>query len=225
MNALAYFAIFGAGVATLASPCVLPLVPAWIIVVTDAAHGRSIISSALTFTAGFTTVFVALGGLASWLGAIFGARLNGFSRFGGGLLLILGVLLLGAASGKVTRRWQALARVPKTTARMRPFALGATFAAAWSPCVGPLLGAALLTAAQADPVHGMALLAVYSLGLATPFLVLCLLGASTAGAVPQVRTFALRVGPRLQVFTALLMIILGGWLVLGNPLGSIITHF
>ncbi len=226
MNPLTYFAVFGAGVATLASPCVLPLLPAWITVVLDAGPGGRLaaIRSCLTFSAGFTSVFVAMGGLAGALGQAVGTLGRGLSQIGGGLLVILGLVLMGAAVGVVTRRWQALRQLPTTTARLRPLVLGAVFAAAWSPCVGPLLGAALVAAAGTGVIRGMTLLACYSLGLATPFLVLCLFGTAALDALPRVRAGLGRAGPTLQFIVGAAMVLLGGLLAVGLPMSSVLLR-
>lgn len=187
MSPVAYVALFGAGVATVAAPCVLPLLPAYLTVVLDAAArgGRAAVTRAgASFVAGFSSVFVALGALAGALGAAPGVQVI-VSRVAAGVLVALGLVTILQPQGAWW--WPTTRLLPAVPAgrggRWRPVLVGAAFAGTWTPCVGPLLGAALVTAgAGSDPLAGAGLLAAYSAGLGVPFLALCLFVTAAGGA-------------------------------------------
>ena len=222
MTAAGYVVLFGAGVSTIAAPCVLPLVPAYTTVVLEAAGrgGRpALAGAALRFVAGFTVVFVALGAAAGSLGRV-PAGQAWVTRAAAATLVVLGLSVLLRPGGW---RWPTVRLLPRVAragdgSRWRPFAVGAAFAATWTPCVGPLLGAALVTAgAGADPVAGAGLLAAYSAGLAVPFLVLCLAASAAGGAAPGL---ARRLGRRsgaAQRAAGGLLVLLGLLLAGGRP--------
>lgn len=168
-----------AGVLSFLSPCVLPLVPSYLSFVTgmnvdELKAGRErgrVLTHATLFVSGFTVVFVLLGASASFLGQALRAYEVWIARAGGVLVIVLGLHLLGAF------RIGALMREGRVQLSERPEGLigavgvGAAFAAGWTPCIGPVLGGIMtLAASSATLWAGTALLLVYSLGLAIPFL-------------------------------------------------------
>lgn len=170
-------AMFGAGVLSIANPCVLPLVPVWSAVALGAAPERpgDVVRSTLPFVAGMAVVFAALGAAAGSLGGLVSATTTWVPRVGGMVLVVFGVLLLG-----IGPRWAFVDRRPRLSlpARshragavpLRGVVAGAVAGAAWTPCVGPLLGAALVAASSAGgAAPGAALLAVYAAGVGVPF--------------------------------------------------------
>lgn len=162
---VALLALFGAGLASFLAPCVLPLVPGFLGVLGAQAPGDRIVRRALAFVAGFGTVFVALGVAAGAVGSL--VRPDGVvARLGGGLVLLFGLGLLGVLPGRGGARW----RSPRVTGVPSAVALGVVFGAAWTPCVGPLVGAALVAAGGAgSPWRGGVLLAAFATGLGAPF--------------------------------------------------------
>ena len=222
MSVVAYAALFGAGVSTFAAPCVLPLLPAYATVVLEAAGrgGRSAVAgAALTFVTGFTVVFVALGTTAGALGRAPGSQ-AWLTRAAAVTLVVLGLAVLLRPSGWPWPTLRLLPRIGRAGAgsRWRPFAVGAAFAATWTPCVGPLLGAALVTAgAGADPVAGAGLLAAYSTGLAVPFLVLCLAASAAGGALPGLARRLGRLSGVARRAAGGLLVVLGLLLAGGRP--------
>jgi cytochrome c-type biogenesis protein len=172
---------FSAGLLSFLSPCVLPLVPSYLSFVTGMsvsdlsgelppALRRRVMTHAVAFIVGFSTVFVALGASFSIAGQLLLAYREPM-RYAGGLLIMLfglylaGVLKLGALGR--SRQWQFR---EKPAGYLGSLAVGVTFAVAWIPCVGPILGAILSLAATAESERGIALLVAYSAGLALPFL-------------------------------------------------------
>ena len=222
MSAVAYLALFGAGVSTIAAPCVLPLLPAYASVVLEAGgRGRGALTgAAVTFLAGFTVVFVALGAAAGALGGVPGVRT--WTAYAAAVaLVVLGLSVLLRPQG--WSRWPTVRLLPGLAraaggSRWRPFVVGAAFAATWTPCVGPLLGAALVTAgAGADPVAGAGLLAAYSAGLAVPFLVLCLAASAAGGVLPGPARRLGRHAIAAQRAAGGLLVLLGLLLAGGRP--------
>ena len=176
---------FAGGVLSFLSPCVLPLIPGYLSFLTgmtpaqlgqDRALSRVLVP-ALTFVAGFTLVFVGLGAASSVLGSVISDNQDLLMRIGGALVLVFGILMTGV----IKVPWlYGEARVDPAKAasfgRLAGFVLGVTFAAGWSPCIGPILGTILTYAASAGNAQaGMLLLLVYSLGFAVPFLLVAVL--------------------------------------------------
>lgn len=168
-----------AGFVSFASPCVLPLVPGYLSFVTgesvtDDGRGRwHRLAPILLFVAGFTVMFTLYGAFASTFVHLVKDRRG--QVIAGVVIVVLGVLLIGYALGRGSIRLYAerrpfLERVHPGTAGALP--LGMAFAAGWTPCVGPVLGAILGLAAVGSSRWGAFLLFCYSLGLGIPFIAL-----------------------------------------------------
>ncbi|MEY2425737.1 MAG: cytochrome c-type biosis protein, partial [Actinomycetota bacterium] len=179
-------ALFGAGVASFLAPCVVPLLPAYIGMLVgstaeEASPGRAVRATGL-FVLGFTIVFAGLGVAAGALGSSLDDFRDIVERVGGAIVAVMGLVLLGKLSDRFVRERRAILTVPKSLGALRPVVLGVAFGAAWSPCVGPLLGAALVVAASSsNPARGGVLLGAYALGIGVPFLVASLGLASSPG--------------------------------------------
>jgi cytochrome c-type biogenesis protein len=174
-----------AGTVSFLSPCVLPLVPGYLSAVTgvsagelDRAPARRVLGPSLLFIASFTAIFVALGLTATGLGHALNAHRQLLEKIAGALIVGMGVLFLAAPFvRRLNREWHPDSLL-RRAGRGGPLIAGAAFAVAWTPCVGPTLGAILSAAALSESaVHGAFLLAVYSAGLAIPFLLTALLFA------------------------------------------------
>ncbi|MEJ7837444.1 MAG: cytochrome c biogenesis protein CcdA [Thermomicrobiales bacterium] len=193
---VSFLAAFVAGIFSIASPCVLPLVPIYLAHITGVAIGdsetssrRTMLANALAYVLGFSVVFVALGAALGAAGA-FAGGLDAFNsnrylltRSGGALVVLLGLHQIGIIRLPFLERTRAIDL--KTT---RPgelgssFLVGVTFGAGWSPCVGPILGAILtLAAGQGSVERATLLLVVYSLGLGIPFIIVALAFGSAPG--------------------------------------------
>jgi cytochrome c-type biogenesis protein len=176
------FAIaFVAGLLSFLSPCVLPLIPSYVGFLTgltleelELRRGSALIHAGW-FVAGFSLVFVALGTTASALGAVLLHSQVWIGRIGGVIVLLFGLYLLGVLRPAFLLRERKVQLARKPVGYLGSAVVGITFGAAWTPCIGPILGAILTLAAAASSVgQGTALLAAYSLGLAIPFLVTAL---------------------------------------------------
>jgi cytochrome c-type biogenesis protein len=179
---LTFAVAFTAGLLSFLSPCVLPLIPSYVGFITgltleelDVRRGTALVH-ALWFVAGFSLIFVALGATASALGVLLLQSQVWLARVGGVVVVLFGLYLLGALRPGFLMRERKLQLARKPLGYLGSTFVGMTFGAAWTPCIGPILGAILtLAAAQASVAHGSALLAVYSLGLAIPFVATALL--------------------------------------------------
>ncbi len=169
---------FAAGVLSFLSPCVLPLIPSYVGFLTgmtaeelQVRRGAALVH-ALWFVAGFSLIFVALGASASAFGAALLASQHWIARIGGVLVILFGLYLLGVLRPAFLMRERRVHLARKPLGYLGSSLAGVAFGAAWTPCIGPILGAILTLAATRGSVgQGTALLAVYALGLAVPFLV------------------------------------------------------
>ena len=171
-----------AGLISFLSPCVLPLVPPYLIYLTgatiehvatdepDAAAKRAVMISAALFVMGFSTVFVALGASASLIGSVIRAWSAQLSVAAGVVIILMGLHFLGLTRIGILMREGRLS-MAKPVGLWGAYAMGLAFAFGWTPCIGPILAAILAVAASQETVaKGAGLLAVYSAGLGIPFL-------------------------------------------------------
>jgi cytochrome c-type biogenesis protein len=181
-----FLAAFLAGLLSFLSPCVLPLVPPYLIYLagtslerlSDAGPEprvrRDMALAAVLFVAGFSTVFVALGASASGVGALLRFYSSELAVAAGIAIIIMGLHFLGLTPINWLNR-QARINVQKPVGIWGAYVMGLAFAFGWTPCIGPILAAILaIAASKATIAKGASLLAVYSLGLGLPFIVAAL---------------------------------------------------
>ncbi len=168
-----------AGLVSFLSPCVLPLVPGYLSAVVgvapadvDRVDRRRVLAPSLVFVASFSSIFVLLGVGATLLGTSFTTHRQLLDKLAAGLIIALGALFVATPFVVALNRDWHVDALLKRAGRGGPLVAGAAFAVAWTPCVGPTLGAILSAAAlsSSSAVHGALLLAFYSAGLAIPFL-------------------------------------------------------
>ncbi len=170
---------FAAGLVSFLSPCVLPLVPGYLAAVTgvsvteiETSDWRRVLAPSLLFIASFSTVFILLGLAATALGQTLRDNQALLSDIGAVMLIVMGALFITAPFvDRLNREWHIDALLERA-GKGGPVVAGAAFSIAWTPCTGPALGGILtLAGIDGELAHGAFLLAVYSLGLAIPFLV------------------------------------------------------
>jgi len=174
---------FGAGLVSFATPCVLPLVPGYLSAVSGAAPGvtgRKVVAASLPFVLGFTVVFVALGALAGGAGGLLDDYRSIVPQVAGLVIVVLGLSFMGLLPFPYLDRLAAPDLMQGAQRRGSAALLGAAFAVCAAPCVGPVLATILALASDESTVaQGSVLLAVYSLGLAVPFVLVGLGFAKT----------------------------------------------
>ncbi|MDH4191369.1 MAG: cytochrome c biogenesis protein CcdA [Betaproteobacteria bacterium] len=212
---LGALAAFMAGIVSFLSPCVLPLVPAYVSYVAGANHHAqqqmaarrfAALGMSTLFVAGFSVVFIAFGASASALGQLLMRYRYEANLVAGVIVIVFGLFMLGL--------WRALPWLQRDL-RLHPrlrggspaaaFVLGMAFAFGWTPCIGPVLGAILAVSAAGPSTGGVALLAAYALGLGVPFVLAALFVDRAAGLLRRLRGF----GAALQIGGGLVLVALG----------------
>jgi cytochrome c-type biogenesis protein len=211
---LSLLVALGGGLLSFLSPCVLPLVPAYFASLAGPevfeTHPRKIhlpvFFHSVVFVLGFALVFVGLGALAGWAGFSITSHVL-VRRIAGALLIAFGVfMLLAIRIPQLNFEKRLTPGKGKTTGYLRSMLIGGVFAFAWTPCAGPILGGILVLALDtATAWRGASMLAVYSLGLGIPFLVL---GIAFDFLLPLVKQIS-RFTPIVYLFSGLLLITAG----------------
>ena len=174
-------AAFVAGILSFLSPCVLPLVPGYVSLISgstvdalqteDRKISRTVMLNSLLFIAGFSIVFIMLGAVATSLGQLTRQYHNILAKVAGAVIVIFGLHLTGIFKINALYSDKRMHGVKGSSTPFGSFIIGFAFAFGWTPCIGPILATILVFAGSQDTVFkGILLLAVYSLGLAVPFL-------------------------------------------------------
>ena len=175
-------AALAAGIVSFLSPCVLPLVPGYLSAVTgvsaaelDDAGWRRVLGPSLLFVASFSAIFILLGLTATAIGSTLQDHKELLTKISAALIIAMGVLFVASLFiTRLNKEWHVDALLERA-GKGGPIVAGAAFAIAWTPCIGPTLGAILTAASLSDSAaRGALLLAVYSAGLAIPFILTAL---------------------------------------------------
>ncbi len=182
MNEVSVLVVFTAGLFSFLSPCVLPLIPSYLsflsgVSLEEMRSGtlqgnirRQVVLNSLFFIFGFSVVFISLGASASYLGSLFVGYRTFIRTLGGILIILVGLYLIGVFKVPFLERYLQFNLKGKPTGYLGSVLVGITFALAWTPCIGPILGAVLtLAGTSAEVDRGMLLLATYAAGLGLPF--------------------------------------------------------
>jgi cytochrome c-type biogenesis protein len=175
------FAVFVAGLISFLSPCVLPLVPGYVSLISGAGveqlkthEGqlfRKVMLNSLAFIVGFSIVFITLGAISTEVGQVLAQYKSLLARIAGAIIILFGLHLTGIFQIKALLADTRLHSLKGGASAWGAFVIGFAFAFGWTPCVGPILAVVLGFAAAQDTVaKGIFLLAIYSAGLAVPFL-------------------------------------------------------
>jgi len=217
-GAIGFAAAFAAGMVSFLSPCVLPLVPAYVSYVAgqsetaltrqrDLQHRLAAFGLSAVFVLGFGAVFVALGAGASALGGLLLRYRYEANLVGGAIVTVFGLLMISMSRGMpwLQREWRFHLDLPGGRP-LAAFLLGLAFGFGWTPCIGPVLGAILtLSATQAAGEGGTVLLAIYAAGLGVPFLLVALFTRELAARMRALR----RVGWILQIVAGAILVAMG----------------
>ncbi|HIJ85510.1 MAG: cytochrome c biosis protein, transrane region [Magnetococcales bacterium] len=182
MMEVSYATALAAGFLSFVSPCVLPLVPAYISFMSgvsveglrhgnDAKLGLRAGVTSLFFVLGFSTVFILMGASATVLGSLLQSHVRVLSKVGGVLIVLFGLHTMGVFRIGLLNMEARFNEIKKPAGLLGAYVIGLAFAFGWTPCVGPILAGILALAGGRESIgEGVALLAVYSLGLGLPFI-------------------------------------------------------
>jgi len=216
-------AAFVAGLFSFLSPCVLPLVPGYVSLISgvgveelksqESQFLRKVMLNAIGFILGFSIVFIALGAISTQVGQLMARYKSVLAQVAGVVIILFGLHLTGIFKIKALYTDARLHSIKGSSTWGGAFLIGFAFAFGWTPCVGPILAVILGFAAVQDSVFkGILLLAVYSLGLAVPFLMTALL----MGRFMKFYSGFRRHMHAVEVASGALLIVLGALLVFGR---------
>ena len=188
MMEITFFGAFIAGLLSFASPCVLPLIPAYISFLGGASLNqltekdgidlitqRRVFYSACAFVLGFATIFISLGATATAISALIAQHSLLLGQIAGTIIVIFGLHYMGLFRISFLNFEKRFHLENKPAGLLGSYILGLAFAFGWTPCVGPILASVLMVAASGDSVsYGISLLTIYATGLGVPFLIAAL---------------------------------------------------
>ncbi|GAC1421463.1 MAG: cytochrome c biogenesis protein CcdA [Candidatus Velthaea sp.] len=215
---------FAAGLLSFVSPCVLPLIPAYLSFLTgssleelkaerDASQRTRVLLHALAFIAGFTAIFMLIGLSASAVGGAFTLYKDWIARIGGVIIIVLGLNMIGVFKIPLLAMDKRLQMRSANRSLVASFLVGVGFAAGWSPCIGPILSGIILLASQEQIGPATFLLFVYSMGLAIPFLLTAAAITQALGALNRVKRYlgAIEIGAGAFLVATGLVLITGSF--------------
>ncbi|UQZ33433.1 cytochrome c biogenesis protein CcdA [Paenibacillus sp. PK3_47] len=213
MDNLSLFSAFAAGVLSFLSPCIFPLLPAYISHLTGSSvengklvvHRGKMFMLSFFFIAGFSLVFIVMGASASFVGHLFAKERELIQKLSGLLIIIFGLQMAGILNLRLLmseKTWEI--KTDRGRGVIRSLLTGVAFGAGWSPCVGFALSAILFLAGSSETLwNGVGLLSIYSLGMGVPFLL-----------ISWLLTYSLQLLKKINKWVPLLSK-LNGWLLIG----------
>jgi cytochrome c-type biogenesis protein len=227
-------AALGAGIVSFVSPCVLPLVPGYLSAVSGVAPDdlaeadwRRVLVPSLLFIASFSAIFIALGLTATGLSQVLHDHEDFLTKLSGIFIIVMGIVFVASTFvTRLNREWHVDALMARA-GKGGPVVAGAAFAIAWTPCLGPTLGAILgIAAVSGSELHGALLLAVYSAGLGIPFLATALAFSRMTQAFDAVKrhyAVVIGVGGVILIVTGVL-ILTGEFTILNTKAQSLTSN-
>ncbi|MEP3246781.1 MAG: cytochrome c biogenesis protein CcdA [Sneathiella sp.] len=230
VSEISYLAAVGGGIVSFLSPCVLPLVPAYICLVAGTSLDEleanmeekqsinwKVVSMAFVFVLGFSTVFILLGAGASYINQILLQHLDIISKIAGAVIMVFGIHMTGILRIPLLYREARFNSVDKPQNWFGAYVIGLAFGFGWTPCIGPILGTILaLAASDSSLTYGVSLLGVYALGLGIPFLLAALAINPFLRFMRGFRRYfkAMEIGTGIIIFATGLLIFTGQFQVL-----------
>lgn len=230
-----FIGAFVAGMLMFLAPCTLPIVPAYLAFIAGvplevlrsgnsvarALARRAVMRNALAFCIGFSVIFIVLGASAGIIGTLVGPWRGLLAQVGGAVVILFGLTMLGVFNLPILSRERRMRLPGFLTIGTLPSSvlIGALFALGWSPCIGPILGTILLVASNSATVwYGAVLLAIFSLGLTLPFLLV-------AAAVGEASAALAKLGGFVRVVSLVggVGLVLGGILMLTGNMNLLVS--
>nr|WP_246879929.1 cytochrome c biogenesis CcdA family protein [Bacillus suaedae] len=212
---------FFAGVVSFLSPCIFPLVPAYLAQLTGTniannqvnADRKLILSRSIGFVIGFTLIFLLLGVSSTFIGQLYWGNRQLIEQIGGIIIAVFGLQMMGVISIRMLMSEKRLSVKPKkTTSFTNSVLVGFLFGTGWSPCIGLALSSILLLAGRAETMwSGIFLLLIYSIGLGIPFVLVALLWSRSLDKMRKINKWL----PTIQKGSGVVMVILGVMLFTG----------
>ncbi|MDE5414985.1 cytochrome c biogenesis CcdA family protein [Alkalihalobacterium chitinilyticum] len=233
MTEITIWLAFFAGVISFLSPCVFPLVPAYLAQLTGTsvsdnqvqADRSLILSRSIGFIIGFTIIFVMLGASSTFIGRTFLENQQLIQQIGGIVIVVFGLQMAGIISISMLLSEKRFNNTPKkSTSFANSVFFGLFFGAGWSPCIGLVLSSILLLAMESETMfRGMFMLFIYSMGLGVPFILVALLWSRSLDKLRKLN----RILPKIQKASGYLLIILGILLFTGKfaAIAAYLTRF
>ncbi len=229
MNNVSLLLAFSAGLLSFLSPCVLPLVPAYITYLTgstvaELSSGKArlhTVYKSLGFVLGFSLVFIAMGASITSIGKLLIRNMNVFRKIGGAIIVLFGIHISGVFRINTLYYEKRLVPFEKLGKNIGSVFVGMAFAAGWTPCVGPILASILIYAGSMETINmGILLLTSYSLGLAVPFVL-------TAYAIGSFSEYFKRISKHLNTISVIsgILLILMGILIFTNKIAVLSQYF
>ena len=227
-NGISYLLAFSAGLLSFLSPCVLPLVPAYLTYLVGDTSALSngkenslrALYKAIGFVAGFSTIFIILGASASAIGKLFSGNTQILRIVGGAIIIIFGIHISGLFKIPFLYKEKRLVQMHKVP-NFSSFLLGMAFAAGWTPCIGPILSSILIVAGNSETIWlGTLLLLAYSAGLSIPFLIFALTLDSMTKYISRLNKML----PAISIFSGVVLVLMG-ILVITNKMHLISNLF
>jgi cytochrome c-type biogenesis protein len=222
MTQIPYIVAFTGGLLSFFSPCVLPLVPAYLanlagVTAIDPQTRKSYLPAlfhSLSFVLGFSLIFIGLGASVGLIGTTITAHSALLRHIAGGLIIAFGIFLIAAFKLPWLNYEKRLnTTVGSNPGYLRSIGIGAAFALGWTPCIGPILGAILTIAwSSQTAAEGALLLTIYSLGLGIPFIIL---GLVWGAIMPWWKNINRHLGT-ISIVSGVLLIIVGILMLTGN---------
>ena len=229
LNNISLILAFSAGLLSFLSPCVLPLIPAYISYLTGTAvndlNSKSaklnVIYKSFGFVIGFSIIFILMGASITSLGKLLIGNQIIFRQIGGSLMILFGVHTMGLLKIKQLYREKRFFSLSKASGKFGPVLMGMAFAAGWTPCIGPILSSILIYASSFETIGiGILLLCVYSLGLAVPFM----LTALAIGSFIKYKNSILKYSRVISFISGLLLVTMG-FLIYTNNVINLSRYF
>lgn len=220
---------FSAGLLSFLSPCVLPMIPAYVSYLTGTSIKELreekpkllVLYKSIGFVIGFSIIFILMGVSVTSLGKVFITHRNLFRKVGGILIIIFGVHTMGIIKFGFLYREKRFLRADKIRGSFSSVFLGMAFAAGWTPCIGPILSSILIYATSTQSIgKGIFLLGMYSLGMAIPFLFTALAIGSISKYLKKISKYFLLI----SIISGSLLIVMG-LLIYTNKLAVLSQYF